>query len=513
VCEQLGRDAEAAALVKRAVRLKPGNLELSCSAASLLYHAGRDEEAQELLSSVAQAIHEAPEIQLLSAILMPTIVRNVNQILSKRESFDATLRQLCGSGKRIERPEETVRATNFFLGYHGLEDRALIAETCQVLLALTPSLGYVSPTLDRSPTGGRRLRVGFLSSNMRVHSVGRVLNRFLKELDRERFEVLLFELPGKFGGGQEQAREMADRTVFVPGKLDQARRAIEEERPDLLMIPDFVLDPFNDYLCYSRLAPVQCSTWGHPGTSGRPSMDYWISCEDWEPEGNDRLYTETLVRLSKPPMIASRLEPPETITSRESLGLPDGTLYGCPQSLYKLHPDFDGYLAEILRQDPRGWVVLIGGIQPRWLETFKLRFAEGNSDVSDRLVFLPHLSTSEYLSLLSHCAVSLDPIHFGGANTSMEAFTMGLPVVTLPGTQLRNRQTLSFYRMMGLDELIVENRADYVQKCVRLGTDLDYRKELSDAVRERCDVIFDTIDVTRKLEAFFEKACYNAIGG
>jgi predicted O-linked N-acetylglucosamine transferase (SPINDLY family) len=348
---------------------------------------------------------------------------------------------------------------------------------------------------------------------MRVHSVGRVLNRFLKELDRARFEVILFEQPGKYNGGQEIARGYADRAIMLPGDLDAARRMIEDEAPDILVAPDFVLDPFSETLAYSRLAPVQCSTWGHPGTSGRPSMDYWISCEDWEPAGNERLYTEKLIRLSKPPMIATRLPVPSVVEERSSLGLPHGTLYGCPQSLYKLHPEFDSYVGEILRRDPNGWLVLIGGIQPRWIETFRRRFEASYADVADRLVFLKFLSTERYLSVLAHCAVSLDPIHFGGANTSMEAFTMGLPVVTLPGRQLRNRQTLSFYRMMEFQPLVVSSEAEYVDQAVRLGTDAAFRDEMSREVRDRCHVLFDTVDVTRELERFFEQAAMEAIGG
>jgi len=211
-------------------------------------------------------------------------------------------------------------------------------------------------------------------------------------------------------------------------------------------------------------------------------------------------------------MIATRLTPPETLLTRDELGLPPGNLYGCPQSLYKVHPEFDPYLAEVLRRDPTGHVVLIGGIQPHWINVFKRRFERAHSDVADRLVLLPNLATDRYLSLLAHCAVSMDPIHFGGANTSMEAFTMGTPVVTLPGGQLRNRQTLSFYKMMDWEALVVNDFESYIDLCLRLANEHDMRAEHSKVVKERCDVLFDTVDVTRQLETFFVAAATEAIG-
>ena len=512
VYEQTGDSEKAISQIKLALKSRPESIQLTCHCASLLHHAGRQREMSELLHTAPPTVSGAPEAKMLEGMLMPIISDSVEEIREQRAAYRATLRELQESNELIFNPEETVRATNFHLGYHGLEDRELIELCATTQALLTPALNYRSEKLERPPVGNRRLTVGFLSSNMRKHSVGRVLNRFLKELDRERFKVMLFELPGRYGGGQETARGWADQTVPLPANLVKARKIVEKFAPDILMMPDFVLDPFNDYLAFSRLAPVQCSTWGHPGTSGRPSLDYWISCEDWEPAGNERLYTEKLVRFTKPPMIATRLDVPPQIASREELGLPEGPLYGCPQSLYKIHPEFDRFLAEVLRRDPAGHVVLIGGIQPHWIEVFRNRFSRAFPDVVDRLILLPNLPTENYLSLLSHCAVSLDPIHFGGANTSMEAFTMGTPVVTLPGGQLRNRQTLSFYRMMEWEDLVVDEFEPYIALCLQLAQDQDFREHHSKVVQERCHVLFDTVDVTRQLETFFETAAKEAIG-
>jgi len=86
-------------------------------------------------------------------------------------------------------------------------------------------------------------------------------------------------------------------------------------------------------------------------------------------------------------------------------------------------------------------------------------------------------------------------------------------VVTLPGKQVRNRQTLSFYRMMDWMDLVVDGFEPYIDLCVRVANDRDFRCHHSMAVQERCDVLFDTVDVTRQLESFFISAASGAIGG
>jgi protein O-GlcNAc transferase len=93
---------------------------------------------------------------------------------------------------------------------------------------------------------------------------------------------------------------------------------------------------------------------GHPVTTGIPAIDFFISVHDLEPDDADSHYSERLVRLASPPTCYSRPSRPDAPLDRKSLGVPsDATLYLCPQSLFKFHPDFDAALAAILREDPR----------------------------------------------------------------------------------------------------------------------------------------------------------------
>src|SRR5208282_698753 len=139
----------------------------------------------------------------------------------------------------------------------------------------------------------------------------------------------------------------------------------------------------------------QCVTWGHPVTTGLGSLDYFVSSELFENAEADAQYRETLVRLKGMPYFSYR-PPPPVPRDRAYFTLPeDAHLYGCPQSLFKLHPDFDCILGDILRRDPAGILVLNQSAfahYRHWEEILRQRFATSLADVSRQIRFLPRLN-------------------------------------------------------------------------------------------------------------------------
>ena len=130
------------------------------------------------------------------------------------------------------------------------------------------------------------------------------------------------------------------------------------------------------FLAFARLAPLQCLTWGHPDTTGIANLDRFLSCDAMEPAGAERHYSETLVRLPGPTLHYARPALPARLKPRSAFGLPDDAhLYVCPQSLFKIHPDFDRALVELLRRDPQGLVVLISGRDRNLDELLRRRLA------------------------------------------------------------------------------------------------------------------------------------------
>ena len=154
----------------------------------------------------------------------------------------------------------------------------------------------------------------------------------------------------------------ADRSVALPQRLGPARARVAEAELDAIYYPDIGMDPFTYFLAFACMAPLQCTTWGHPVTTGIPNMDAFISCAPAEAPAAERHYSERLVRLPVMSACIRRPELPPRPKRRADFGLgADRHLYICPQSLFKLHPDFDAMLAEILRRDPAGELLFVQG--------------------------------------------------------------------------------------------------------------------------------------------------------
>src|SRR5262249_8201747 len=152
-------------------------------------------------------------------------------------------------------------------------------------------------------------------------------------------------------------------------------------------------------------------------------------------------YDERLLLASTLLSYHRRVSLPERPKSREEFGLPaDRNLYLCVQQLRKYHPDFDRVLSGVLRRDPRGLVVAAEDQYGQSAAVqLRARFAASMPDVAERIVFLPCLQNADYLSLLAAADVLLDPLHYGGVNSSYDGFSLHKPIVTLPTRYQRGR--------------------------------------------------------------------------
>jgi protein O-GlcNAc transferase len=273
----------------------------------------------------------------------------------------------------------------------------------------------------------------------------------------------------------------------------------------VLFYTDIGMDPVTSTLAHSRLAPVQCTTWGHPVTTGIDTIDYFISSAALETEEAEQHYTETLVRLKTLQIYYYRPELPRPSLRREDFGLTsESHVYACPQSLFKLHPEFDAVLGGILRGDPRGTLLLSWGLAPRWEQLLRQRFAATLPDVVDRIRFLPKMNRPEFLSLLAVSDVLLDPLHFGGGNTSYEGLALGVPIVTLPSRFLRGRITFALYKQMDMLDCVVHSPREYNELALRLGTDKSYRDQVRAKILAANSVLYENSTGVKELEEFLK---------
>ena len=264
-----------------------------------------------------------------------------------------------------DRPLAQVGQTCFYLAYHAADDLPLQRAVARLYETACPEL--TADLADPAPRTDGRVHVGFVSQYWHQHTIAKLNRGLIRTLDRRRFHVTLFTTPHAGDAMRAALVAAADRVVELPVELAGARRLIAAERLDALYYADIGMSALTYFLAFARLAPLQCLTWGHPDTTGITNLDRFLSCDAMEPEGAERHYSETLVRLPGPTLHYARPSLPARPKPRSAFGLPDDAhLYVCPQSLFKIHPDFDRALVELLRRDPRGLVVLLSGATATW---------------------------------------------------------------------------------------------------------------------------------------------------
>jgi len=193
--------------------------------------------------------------------------------------------------------------------------------------------------------------------------------------------------------------------------------------------------------------------------------------------------------------------------TRADFGLPEGRrLYGCLQSLFKIHPDDDPLLAEILRRDPQGELILLDGTEPEWREELLRRFAKSMPDVVERVRFLRRQTSEGFLRLTGLMDVMLDPLHFSGGRTTCDALALGVPVVALPSGLLRGRITLGIYRAMGVDDCLAADKAQYVELALRLAGEPELRHAVREKILAGADRFFDDRTAIGQFEDFLDHA-------
>jgi predicted O-linked N-acetylglucosamine transferase (SPINDLY family) len=503
---QAGGGPETEAAWRRAVELDPSSMEAQQGLAEALAAKGDTDGARALLATM-QAREPRLDRRLQAAMLQPVIAASAAEIDAARARLLNGLAEAAAAPGALEDPARL--PTTFYLAYQARDDRPLMQALDAMLSAKAPELSHASPDLARRAARdpGARPKIAVVSQFLFNHTVGRLFRGLIEQLDRTRFELAVAHLPGVRRDGVKAAVDAAADTVLeLSAGLAAQRAALEAFGPDLILFPDIGMDTASYLLARSRLAPAQAVAWGHPDTTGLATIDYWVSWDLAEPPGAEAHYAERLIRL---PRLACYAEPrpPAQRLGRAAQGLPEtGALYGLLQSLFKLHPDFDAVLAEIVARDPGGWLVLAQGNDPNWEALLRRRWA-AHPGLNEHALFLPRRPSDAYMSLLAEMDVQLDPVHFGSGNTFYDAMALGAPMITWPGAFARGRIVAAAYAQMGAGRgLIASSLADYAGLAVAVAHD-PHRAALQRDLQAAAEAqMFRDAAAVRGLEAFFTTA-------
>ncbi len=358
----------------------------------------------------------------------------------------------------------------------------------------------------RAPDG--RLRIGYLSSDLRAHAIGYLMAEMLSLHDRSKVEVFAF-----FCGFQAEdpmkarIRDSVEHWIDINGMTDaEAAALIREKQIDILIDVNGHTKDGRTSMLARRPAPVIVNWLGYAGTMGTPYHQYIIADEFIVPPELEKYCSEKVVRLPcYQPNDRRRVIADKTPTRKE-MGLPEDAVVFCSfNGAQKISPFTFARWMDVLRQVDNSvmWVLCAQDVVEQ-----RLREEAARQGVDPaRLIFAPSLPNAEHLARYVLADLFLDSLPYGAHTTASDALWMGVPVITVPGRNFASRVCGSLVKAAGMPELVCDSSQSYVRLAVELGRDRARLSALRDKLRAQRDtcVLFDTDLFVREMEALCER--------
>ncbi len=378
-----------------------------------------------------------------------------------------------------------------------------------------PPVAVVGNWPPPQPAGERRLRIGYVSSDLRAHAVGFLTSELFELHDRRQVEVFAYYC-GIRADDETKARirKAVDHWIDIGELSDhEAARRIVDDRIDILVDLNGYSKDARNKIFTLRPAPIIVNWLGFPGTTASPYHHYIIADEYIIPRGSEIYYSEKVLRLPcYQPNDRKRVigVPP----SRKEAGLPEeGTVFCSFNATQKIAPMVFGHWMDILSRVPDSVLWFLAGAEDT---NERLRQMATRLGVArERLIFAGRALNHEHMARFALADMLLDTWPYGSHTTASDALWMGVPVLTVPGRGFASRVCGSLLQAAGLGELVCESFEDYVERAVALGRDkakLQSYKDRLIANRHR-STLFDTPLLVRKLEALYGRMWEDYCGG
>ena len=352
---------------------------------------------------------------------------------------------------------------------------------------------------------GRRLRIGYVSSDLRDHAIGYLMAELFELHDRSKVEIFAYYCGPKSDSPLNTRIKAAVEhwTDIREMKDDEAAAKIAADGIDILVDVNGHTRDSRTGVFARRPAPVQVNWLGFPGTMGT-AYHHYIIADDWiVPEGSELYYTEKVLRLPCYQPNDRKRSVAKTPTRAES-GLPDdAVVFCCFNGTHKIARFTFMRWMEILKRVPKSLLWLLECSE----ETQKRLRAMASENGVDgaRIVFAPRRANAEHLARYRLADLFLDTVPYGAHTTASDALWMGVPVVTLSGRSFASRVCGSLVRSAGMPELVCVTPQEYVERAIALGNDraaVAAAKAKLEANRSTC-TLFDTNLLAGKLEALY----------
>jgi len=403
-------------------------------------------------------------------------------------------------------------AKPFYLAYQGENDVELQRLYGEIVARMSAKRHpqWMVPVAPLAYGGTRKLRVGFASGYFSRHSVSKLFAGWIRHMSRAKFQVIGYDLaesePDEYGRGLLADFDAVRRKV---DGIDKWAATIRNDALDALIYPEIGMESQSVRLSALRLAPLQMVAMGHPMTTGIPNVDVFLTSDLMEPADGQAHYTERLLRLPNLSFDYERQPAGGPEFKREELGLdPKAVVFICCQSLFKYRPDDDDVIVRIARAVPNAQFAFLGLPTAPLTEIFSARlgakFAAASIAFAKHVVIVPPVAFERFGAFLRAGDIYLDSLGWSGGNTSLEAASVGLPIVTTPGGPMRARHTAAILYFMGLGRYVAASQDAYVAFAAKLAGDAALRRAYAGEILRNADKLFGDLAPVRAIENFIE---------
>lgn len=535
VWSTLRRHEEAAAVYREALALKPDFLQARVNLGHQLEHQGRKEEAlqawQEVVDSdaTAEVMGAAPLEMRLHAL------KNMARLLEQERRFPESealmrraltlqpdqpdvlqhyvhIRQKQCAWPIYEpvgevTPNQLLSNTSLLAMLSYSDDPALQL-MCAQRFVNEKVTKYKGPAFHTRVKREGKIRIGYLSGDLRMHAVGFLTPEIFELHDRSRFEIFAFCWSNEDGSAQRaRIRGAMDHVIPLQGRSDeQAAQLIAAAGIDVLVdLQGLTNGARPDILAY-RPAPVQVSYLGLPATSALPGVDWIIADRYVMPPEYLPYCTERPIYLKHCYQSSDRQRPAGPKPTRAQVGLPEEGFVFCSFNNNHKYTQqmFDAWM-RILAAVPGSVLWLLADNDKA--RANMLANAQRMGVSADRLYFAPRAAPPDYLARFQLADLVLDTFPFNAGTTANDCLWMGTPILSLSGRSYISRMAGSLLNAVGLPELATTSLAEYERLAIQIGLNparaLSYKRYLAEF--GRASPLFDMPGLVRDMEDQFEQ--------
>ena len=466
---QLGQFEKAETYIKKLIIIKPDEPYVYQTLASVLKDQDKLEEAELVINQGLKnkLMNEKWEIQ--KNFFFPKIPFNRNEIKKYRQKIKEEIEKILNINFQTKLDydkDQIIVPPHVDLSYSDHDNLELNKKNVLAFKKLFRVLN--DEYLSKRKIQGK-IRIGVISEFFTDHTIGKLYKDIIFSLDKNKFETFIFHsqktYPGEiFNEFKKKEEEGILKNELLPIKLFEKINVIKNFEFDIIFYPDIGLSIEFYYLALMRLARYQITTFGHPETTGSKSIDYYLISKNCVNKNTQKHYSEKLLLMNYLPMVYPKPIVKKKLSKND---LQRKNIYSCPQTLFKIHPDFDQIIFDIIKMDKKAIIYLIKDRNKLWYKKLINRLSNNNKYDPTRIIFLDPLNYEDYLLHIGKASVLLDPIYYGAGNSFFESMLFGTPTITFPTDHIKSRLVLGAYKQMEIaDPPIAKDIKNYVDLAV-----------------------------------------------